>query len=171
MRFLERTLLSGEDLVDQKEGGLLLLLKDVLQGLTEGREGARRKYPLVRITKSGCWEWNPVCASGYGMYRKGSALMVAHRFVYDKLIGKIPEGKELDHLCRNRRCVNPNHVEPVTHRENLLRGIGPSAKNKVKTMCPNGHKYTKENTGISKNKYGYYRRCRACDRKRSRKNG
>lgn len=72
----------------------------------------------------------------------------SHRFAYELLVGPVPEGMQLDHLCRNRWCCNPEHLELVTPRENTLRGVGPSAVNAVKTHCKNGHEFTPENTRV-----------------------
>jgi hypothetical protein len=84
---------------------------------------------------------------------------VAHRLVYEELVGPIPEGMELDHLCRNTSCVNPAHLEPVPHRVNVLRGVGPTAENAVKTECVNGHPLTGRNLCIRKEGG---RKCRTC---------
>jgi len=86
---------------------------------------------------------------------------VAHRISYELLKGDIPEGLDLDHLCRNRGCVNPDHLEPVTRKENLLRGNTIPAKHARKTHCPQGHEYTKGNTFISKSGSRHCRKCRA----------
>lgn len=83
----------------------------------------------------------------------------AHRVAYEEIMGPVPEGLELDHLCRTRSCVNPSHLEPVTHRENMNRG---DVATRRKTHCPKGHPYDEENTGI----YNGYRNCRACARLR-----
>ena len=88
-----------------------------------------------------CWVWKgaPI-KNGYGQYRrKGTRSCYVHRLVYEALVGPIPEGKFLDHLCRNRLCVNPGHLEIVTNRENVLRGVGPTAVNAQKTHCKRGH--------------------------------
>lgn len=76
-----------------------------------------------RAASGGCWEWTGGrSAAGYGMIRdEGQVVVYAHRALYQLLVGPIPEGLELDHLCRNRACVNPAHVEPVTHEENMRR--------------------------------------------------
>lgn len=84
----------------------------------------------------------------------------AHRLVYEQLIGPIPDGLQLDHLCRVRNCVNPNHLEPVDGRTNVLRGEGISAVLARRETCQNGHEYTPENTRYE----GTVRRCRACKR-------
>lgn len=75
---------------------------------------------LVEVTATGCWRWLGHClSSGYG--RVGARGILAHRLAYEELVGPIPDGLEIDHLCRNRGCVNPAHLEPVTHVENLRR--------------------------------------------------
>jgi hypothetical protein len=71
-----------------------------------------------------CWEWTgTITAQGYGQLRANGRLQKAHRFVYEWLVGPIPDGLTLDHLCRNRRCVNPEHMEPVSLQTNLARGM------------------------------------------------
>lgn len=109
-----------------------------------------------------CWEWTGyVHRSGYGAFtpHEGETPQQAHRFAYELLIGPIPEGLVIDHLCRNKSCVNPDHLEPVTIQENTLRGYSESAMNARKTHCKNGHEFTPENMWIS----GVGARlCRAC---------
>src|SRR5690349_8969939 len=86
---------------------------------------------------TGCWDWlGAPRGNGYGGFAwDGRKSIAAHRASWQLLRGPIPSGLTLDHLCRNRRCVNPAHLEPVTMRENILRGIGPSAQCAKKTHC------------------------------------
>jgi len=105
-----------------------------------------RFWNKVAITPS-CWLWTGATAGdGYGAFRIGDKLMIAHRVVYEMLIGKIPEGLQIDHLCRIKKCVNPNHLEAITQQENLLRGDTLAAKKSKQTHCIHGHEFTKENT-------------------------
>lgn len=87
-----------------------------------------------------CWRWAATLkANGYGMFllggRKNPKAWHVHRLAYELLRGPIPEGLTIDHLCRNRACVNPLHMEPVSNRENILRGMSPSAKQARQTVC------------------------------------
>jgi hypothetical protein len=93
---------------------------------------------------------------GYGMKRHQGRLFRAHRLAYLLQVGEIPEGLELDHLCRNRACVNVAHLEPVTHAENVRRGL--AAVRNRRTQCPKGHAYTSENSAL----HHGYRICRTC---------
>lgn len=88
-----------------------------------------------------CWVWTAAKAKGYGRFAiHRSNIVQAHRFSFE-LLQEIPVGLQLDHLCRNRACVRPTHLEPVTVRTNLLRGAGASARNAAKDTCPRGHAY------------------------------
>lgn len=115
--------------------------------------------------KNGCWEWRGADnGAGYGKTYIGKRTRYAHRIVYEIFKGPIPRGLQLDHLCRNRKCVKPSHLEAVTARENILRGEGASARNSQKTHCPYGHEYTEKNTYV----YGRWRQCRACRKRRKK---
>jgi len=112
----------------------------------------------------GCWTWlGANNGNGWGRFHNGDGRMIpAHRFSYELLVGTVPDGYELDHLCRNRSCVNPLHLEPVTHRENMRRGEGVASTNAKKTHCIHGHPFTPDNTRI--NKATGHRVCRSCRR-------
>lgn len=120
---------------------------------------ARFETGYVPEPNSGCWLWlGDSHRTGYGrMMEKGRAL-AAHRVSYELHRGPIPAGMTLDHLCRVRICVNPLHLEPVTHKENCRRGHGWSGRNARKTHCNKGHEFTTANT--YRNWAG--RKCRTC---------
>lgn len=107
------------------------------------RPPEERFWPKVSIARNGCWLWTGgVVGFGYGQFRtggRGSARVLAHRWAYTHLVGPVPDGLSLDHLCRTPTCVNPDHLEPVTHRENVLRSAGITALNARKTHCHAGH--------------------------------
>ena len=109
-----------------------------------------------------CWIWTKSLNNmGYAIFRAHGRTRLGHRVAYMELKGPIPEGLELDHLCRNRACINPAHLEPVTRSTNNRRGLSPvrtSLMHTAKTHCPQGHEYTPENTAVYKGR----RNCRAC---------
>ncbi len=108
-----------------------------------------------------CWEWlASVTNGGYGRYRLPGRHVTAHRFGYERAMGAIPEGLDLDHLCRNRRCVNPRHLEPVSERENTLRGESFAAVNARKTHCHRGHPLSGDNVYV----WHRMRACRTCSK-------
>src|SRR5690606_22981367 len=103
-----------------------------------------------------CWEWSAFRDDdGYGRFtddagRLGRRTTVrAHRWIYEQLVSPVPTGYVVDHLCRNRGCVNPSHLEAVTNQENLDRGWGRRLQNGMVSSCTNGHEYTSDNTYIT----------------------
>ena len=118
------------------------------------------------VDSSGCWLWTAAHdRGGYGRSYMNGKLILAHRLTYELLVGPIPKGLVIDHLCGNPPCVNPSHLEPVTHRENTQRWYylhGMSRHNSKKTHCLRGHEYTVENTLVSYWHERKRRRCRIC---------
>lgn len=126
-----------------------------------------RFWSKVETSADGCWLWTAArFRTGYGAFGIGGFQVgYAHRIAYLTLIGPIPPGLELDHLCRVRHCVNPLHLEPVTHSENVRRGTAwhvMAGMQRAKTHCPSGHPYAGENLYRYKGK----RMCRACGKAR-----
>lgn len=113
--------------------------------------------------KASCWEWTSAHdgQGGYGRFWMDGTSRPAHRVAYELAVGPIPDGMQLDHLCRNRRCVNPSHLEPVTARENRRRAV--AAMTPV-SECPQGHPYDLTNTYVTPQGR---RDCRACRRARN----
>jgi hypothetical protein len=110
-----------------------------------------------------CWEWTGTVRSGYGRVHVNGRRRSAHVVVYELLNGPVPEGMQLDHLCRNRLCVNPSHLEPVSVKENVARGVSFAARYAARTHCPKGHEYTPENIDpIIQRGKNVGRRCRVC---------
>ena len=120
--------------------------------------------PLTRYVENadGCWLWTgPVNTKGYGQQGR----RIAHRILYESHVGPVPEGKQLDHLCRVRSCVNPEHLEPVTARENTVRGwVARDGKRKppvLRPTCKQGHLLAGDNVRLRSDNT---RVCRACER-------
>jgi hypothetical protein len=132
-----------------------------------------RWWLRVEEQPDGCWIWTGAkWARGYGRFTMpgDQRRVAAHRFGYEQLVGPIPDGLELDHLCRVHSCVNPSHLEPVTHAENSRRGIAAAlsgVRERSKTHCPRGHAYDAENTYWRADWAG--RNCRACGRENARR--
>lgn len=123
-----------------------------------------------RICGNGCWDWvGAINSAGYGSYWSEGRVKLAHRVVYERKLGPIPPGLTLDHLCRNRSCVNPDHLEAVTHRTNVLRGSGASAEHARRTHCPRGHALEGDN--LVPWERGKRRRCHTCEKIRARVKG
>lgn len=131
-----------------------------------------RFWSKVQVNyETGCWEWRANhIKTGHGLFhaqtrkpKERQPLVWAHRWAYEYCVGPIPHGLEIDHLCRNPKCVNPAHLEPVTSKINSLRGLNNQcAKNARKTHCPKGHAYS----GV--NSFGG-RICKTCQREALRK--
>ena len=116
------------------------------KGLRRITPAIERFWQKVSVDKNGCWLWTGyVLPDGYRRFRRGRAVdgvVSAHKWSYEHFVGPVPEGLELDHLCRVRRCCNPDHLEAVTRAENVRRGDLA----KPRTHCPKGHPYSEENT-------------------------
>lgn len=116
-----------------------------------------RLWPKVEKRAGGCWVWRGYTRqNGYGDINVHGRRIRVHRLVYEMLVGPIPTGCDLDHVCRERACVNPDHLEPVTRRENLRRGL----RGILHTHCPAGHPLSGDNVGMSRG----WRFCRTCKR-------
>lgn len=139
-----------------------------LAGEFEVRHLTQEQRLFEKVTENpqtGCWEFTGALNHGYGTIYFDSRQQAVHRVVYELLVTEVPPGLQLDHLCRNRACCNPQHLDPVPARVNLLRGEGASARNAVKTHCAEGHEYTEANTYM----HGTWRQCRQCRAAASRK--
>lgn len=127
-----------------------------------------RFFSKVRMT-DGCWVWTAGRSTnqfGHGVFSVGRGVSKgAHRFMYEQVVGPIPEGCVLDHLCRNTSCVRPDHLEPVPQRVNLHRGTSPVAINAAKTECKRGHPLSGDNLIVTKTGC---RQCRECRRTKDR---
>ncbi len=139
-----------------------------------GLQPTERFWVYVNKTDT-CWLWTgTINTNGYGQLYRGldETHVYAHRFAYELLVGPIPPGLTIDHVrargCVHRHCVNPDHLEPVTMRENTLRGDTLPARNAAKTHCPRGHVYDSVNTYLLNAKSGRRRTCRACALDKSR---
>lgn len=110
-----------------------------------------------------CWPWTGTPDNGYGRFWAGGKSLLAHRVAWILKHGDVPPGKQLDHLCRNRACCNPAHLEPVTIAVNVLRGNGVTATNASKAHCLRGHALDAENTYITPSGT---RNCKTCQRAR-----
>lgn len=131
----------------------------------------------IEINADGCWLWcRALSRDGYGWFKVGGRMAVAHRWIYERLVGPIPDDLQLDHLCHSRAvaagtcsggrchhraCCNPEHLEPVTSQTNLLRGATLQAANAAKTECSRGHPFD------AKDKRQRY--CKTCKRESTRR--
>lgn len=139
-----------------------------------------RVLSKTEVTPGGCWEYMGARhkRSNHGMFgytvQGKSTVMYVHRWMYEQQVGPVPKGLVLDHVvCQNPPCCNPDHLEPVTNGENVLRGQGVTAANARKTHCVHGHEFTPENTRWQKQAPSsggtWMRQCRACARDKARK--
>lgn len=129
---------------------------------------ARRKFDQkYTVAESGCWIWTGALdrRDGYGRFYDGVSNVAAYAFAYEFENGPVPSGMVLDHLCRERRCVNPTHLRIVTNAENVLAGTGVTARNAVATHCKKGHELSGSNLYVRPDGY---RTCRTCQGERSR---
>jgi hypothetical protein len=143
-------------------------------GSTRRRPLAERFWEKVDKNPNGCWLWLAAKNQrGYGVIGRDGVrkTMLAHRASYELNVGPIPDGKELDHLCRNPACVNPAHLQPVTHAENLGRGIWANQASSKKTHCPQGHPLSGDNLYFYASRFhpNGSRHCRACKAERQRR--
>lgn len=123
-----------------------------------------RFWDKIETSDNECWMWTSAqWGRGYGCYWLDGRAQAAHRVAYVALVGLIPEGLHIDHLCRTPLCVNPDHMEPVTNEENIMRGEGVGAKASRMTHCIRGHEYNQENTYY----YPGRRLCKICQAMRT----
>lgn len=153
--------------------------KDALIEVSKRKSVGERFREKYEVDAKGCWVWKTGTVNGYGSfhYKNGQ---YAHRFSYEFFTGnKIPSDREIDHICRNKLCVNPEHLEVVTHRENVLRGPVPHlheiypglAEKRRKLFCKRGHPRTGKNIRLYKDRHGkIWRYCRPCDAARYQEN-
>lgn len=142
-----------------------------VSGKTQAEKTPEERF-WERVDVADCWEWRGSRTSGgYGHFEVGGRTVVAHRLAYRYLVGAIDDDRQLDHLCRNRLCVNPDHLEPVTARQNTLRSHNPAAINAAKTHCSVGHPFDTANTYQDARGQRGCRRCRAAAVARYRAKG
>jgi HNH endonuclease len=129
-------------------------------------KGTMRERVFARLIidqESGCLLWTGALTKGYGVTSESGQNRYVHRVMYEWFVGPIPDGTEIDHLCRVKHCAAPAHLEAVTHAENAQRGE-VRLVNGTKTHCPHGHLYDEANTYLNKGK----RSCRQCTYERNK---
>lgn len=126
----------------------------------------RGPVSLIRGVHGNCWTWvASLDKRGYGQFFDGNTMVKAYKWAYVDRFGPVAPGLDLDHRCRVRACCNPAHLEPVSHRVNVLRGMSPGAISYRTNRCFRGHEFTPANTGVRRDGS---RICRKCDAARSR---
>ena len=139
-------------------------------GRFQGRLTDLERFDANTDADGDCIVWTGgTNSNGYGRLTVNGRRMLAHRYAWERENGPVPDGLELDHLCRNRPCVNLAHLEPVTHRENVLRGEAPCAQVVRTDVCKRGHAYDDENTHLGPDGKRYCRKCRALRARRYRR--
>ena len=132
--------------------------------MTITKSPAERFWPKVNKS-DGCWEWTAAKVKGYGSFYGGECTVLAHRFSYELLVAPIPDGLVIDHLCRNKACVNPDHLEVVTQAKNVERGISAEAtrlRYASRTHCKNGHELPADARVVKSGTGRTYRLCYVC---------
>lgn len=120
---------------------------------------------LSNIDVGFCWEWNRKLNNrGYGVTNVNKKRWYVHRLMWTLMVGPIPDGMEIDHMCRNRACCNPEHLDLVTGQVNTLRGVSPASSHAKRDECSYGHEYTAETMHVVRGA----RRCRICERRRDK---
>lgn len=122
----------------------------------------RLRLVLVGTNEEGCWLGSGTQGTGYTRISFKNKQLLAHVVAYEEYVGPIPEGKELDHLCRHRECFNPDHLEAVSHHENVIRGIGPTSVNYRKEKCKHGHPLVEGNLYYRRVGDRIFRQCKTC---------
>jgi HNH endonuclease len=166
------TTVRGSHLVSKSSRSCGCLREKVYHSAQPTRREVLRFFRKITVTAEGCWEWtgakawSPGTKSYYGHFKYRRHLRAAHGVAYRWFRGVVPDGLELDHLCRNTLCANPSHLEPVTYLVNMQRG-----KIAQHTHCPHGHAWDEGNTIIVKKPDGRFRQraCRLCKNLRRRK--
>lgn len=139
-----------------------------MQGEDYAPATVARFWLKVVIGEWGCWEWTASKRGDYGQFGLREGVIVpAHRYAYEYLVSPIPDGLVIDHLCRNTVCVNPEHLEPVTNVENIMRGESRPARNARKMQCVHGHRLSGVNLYVAPG--SGKRQCRICRKAQARK--
>jgi hypothetical protein len=141
----------------RKEGYARGQAKRFMKGHNTRMPERERLFSKVEKTEDGCWAWTGTRSwNGYGTLKFRGRWTNAHRAAYLLERGSIPDGLQIDHLCRNRACVNVAHMEAVTQRENILRGVSPAARQAHQTHCKAGHRLPEDRNSQGR------RHCKAC---------